>query len=408
VKEISLMKKHTAARTFALALLLLAAPTWAEAATKEPIKIGEMFAYSALPDSAVKWQQGWKLALEEVNASGGVLGRPMEIVSRDDKGNPSEAIKILEDFKNRENIKLFMGTAHGHVGLAASTYAKQNHMLIFRGYGGTSELTTTAGHDLYLTIQPPCDAWAGILAEMAAQSGKKRWAFVAADYATSRSVIEGFQRDLKLLSPQTEFVETQYFPIGKLDAGAVTQAVGHAKPDGIFVVIWGTDYLKFVREGRKRGLFNDRLVVGPYAGYSAYIKPLGNEAPVGWFSAEAYPVDKIEGQSHKAFVTNFKKTYSDDPDLSSLYSYAIIKILAQAITAVGSDDPAKVTAYIKAHKFDVPGNTLSFRADGISSIGDWVGYTGFENAVPTILNPTYVNPAKYLPSAEENMAKWTK
>ncbi|MDD3182518.1 MAG: ABC transporter substrate-binding protein [Alphaproteobacteria bacterium] len=393
---------------FLAALLLLAVPAWASTPAKEPIKIGELYPYSALPDDAQKWQQGWKLALEEVNAAGGVLGHPMEIISRDDKGNPSEAIKILEDFKNRENIKLFMGTAHGHVGLAASTFAKQNHMLLFRGYGGTSELTTTAGHDLYLTIQPPCDAWAGMLAEKAAQSGKKRWAFVAADYATSRSVIEGFQRDIKRLSPQTEFVETQYFPIGKLDAGAVTQAVGHAKPDGLFVVMWGTDYLKFVREGRKRGLFNDLLVIGPYAGYSAYIKPLGNEAPVGWFSAVGYPVDKIEGQSHKAFATNFKKIYNDDPSLSSLYGYDIVKILAQSIAAVGSDDPANVTAYIKAHKFDVPGTTLSFRADGISSMGDWVGYTGFENGVPTILNPESVNPAKYLPSAAENIAKWTK
>ncbi|MFA6280030.1 MAG: ABC transporter substrate-binding protein [Bdellovibrionales bacterium] len=394
--------------TTLIAVLLLAAPVWAATPAKEPIKIGEMFPYSVMHDFAVKWQQGWKMALNEVNASGGVLGHPLEIVSRDDKGNPSEAIKLLEDYKSREHIKLFMGTAHSHVGLAASTFAKQNHMLLFRGHGGSSEFTTTAGHDLYLTIQPPCDTWAGILAEKAAQSGKKRWAFVAPDFALSRSVIDGFQRDIKQLVPQTEFVETQYFPIGKLDAGAVTQAVAHAKPDGIFVVMWGTDYLKFVREGRKRGLFNDRLVIGPYPGYSAFIKPLGNEAPVGWYSAYGYPVDKIEGQSHKTFVTNFRKAYGDDPDLSSLYGYGIVKILAQAINAVGSDDPDKVVTYIKANQFDLPGNMLSFRADGVSSMGDWVGYTGFRDGVPTILNPEYVNPAKYLPSAEENMAKWKK
>ena len=378
-------------------------PAFAEATTIEPIKLGEIFAYSAIPDAALKWQQGWKLALKEINDAGGVLGKPLEIISRDDKGNPNETIKILEEFKNRENIRIFFGTALSHTGLVASSFAKQNKMLLFRGYGGTSELTAQAGHDLYLQVQAPSDLFAGILAEKVAQTGKKRWAFVAADYAFSRSIIEVFQRDIKRLNPQVEFVETQYFPIGKLDAGAVAQAVGHAKPDGIFVVVWGSDYLRFVREGRKRGLFDDRMVIGPYTGYTSYIKPLGKEAPVGWLSGEGYPINKITGTAHKTFVANFKKDFNDEPDYSSFTAYSIVKILAKAITAVGTDDPEKVVAYIKNNKFEVPGITLSFRADGISNLGDWVGLTGFENGAPTILNPEYFEPEKYLPTVEENL-----
>jgi len=390
-------------------LCLLAMPTFAaDAPAKAPIKIGELFAYSALADSAVKWKQGWKLALNEVNAKGGVLGRPLEIISRDDKGQPTEAIKILEEYKNREGIKIFFGTAHSHVGLAASNFAKQNHMLIVRDYGGTSDLASTMGHDLYITIQPTCDTWAHILAEKAVESGKKKWAFVAADYAMSRSIIQDFQKILKERDQNVEFVDPIYFPIAKLDAGSVTQVIAHAKPDALFVVMWGTDYLKFVREGGKRGLFDNRLVMGPYAGYDGYIRPLGNEAPVGWYSANGYPLDKIQDQANKAFVESFRATYHQDPDLASLYGYDAVKILAQAISETGSDDPDKVVAYIKSHSFDLPTGKMKFRADGISNLGDWAGYTGFKDGIPTILNPTYFASEKYLPAPEDNMKLWKK
>jgi len=407
------LNKNNGQKMKKLALLLasfafLASPAFAADADKEPIRIGELFAYTALPDSALKWKQGWDLAVEEVNASGGINGRKLEVISRDDKGNPSEAIKILEEYKNREGIKIFFGTAHSHVGLAASSFAKQNNMMIFRGYGGTSDLVAKDGHDLILSLQPTCDTWGRILAEKAKASGKKRWAFVAADYAMSRSVIDTFQTTLRESMPDVEFVETQYFPIGKLDAGAVTQVVARSKPDGLFVVMWGGDYIKFVREGNKRGLFDGKLVMGPYAGYDGYIKPLGKEAPIGWYSTDAYPLDQIQDPLHKAFVARFRDKYRASPDLSALYAFNVVKILAKAMENVNPDDPAKVVAYIKSHRFEVAGDTLTFRADGLSSMGDWAGYTGFKDGEPTILDPVYFASDKYLPTVEENMKQWKK
>jgi len=389
-------------------LSLSAVPAMAAAPAGEPIKIGEMTSYAAFPDEGQKWQQGWRLALDEVNRQGGVMGRPLVIVSRDDKGNPAEAVKLMEAFKNLEDIKIVMGTIFSHVGLAASGYAKQNHMLMFRSYAGSPKFTAEAGHDLYFQIQPPIPVWSGILADKAAESGRKKWAFIAADYEFSRASIALFQDNLKRLNPDVSFVETQWFPIGKLDAGAVAQVVARAKPDGIFVVAFGGDYARLMREGTKRALFKDRLTIGPYAGNTGFIKPLGKEAPVGWLSCGGYPLDKIQGEDHKKFVNAFRAIYGDDPYIASFYAYSVVKILAKAMDGAGSDDPEKVAAYIKSHTFDVPGYTLSFRADGISSLGDWVGHTGFKNGVPTIIDPVYIKPDPYLPSVKDNMAQWTK
>jgi len=404
------MKKLTTALTFVFVLLLLAAPIWAADApdTKEPIKIGELFSYSSLPDEARGWQKGWKLAVEEINSSGGIRGRTLEVLSRDDKGSPPEAIKILEDYKNREGIKIIAGTVFSHVGLAASDFAKQNGLLLFRGYAGTSKLTAEAGHDRYFQIQPPSTVWSGVLADKAAQSGKNRWAFIATDYELNRTLIDKFQKELKRQNPQVEFVETQWHPLGKLDAGPVIRAVANAHPDGIFVASLPPDYAKLVREGRKRGLFENRVIISPFAGNASYIRPLGKEAPVGWFSCKGYSLDKLSGRDQQKFVSTFEKAYGEKPILESFYGYSVIKILAEAIGAVGADNPDNVAKYIKSNLFNLPGYQISFRADGTSNLGDWAGYTGFENGAPTILNPTYFPPDKYLPSTEENMAKWTK
>jgi len=381
----------------------------ADAPAKEPIKIGEMLSYAALPDAASKWQQGWKLAQAEINQSGGVFdGHLMEILSRDDKGSPAETVKILEDYRNRENIKIVIGTIQSHTGLAASSYAEHNGMLMFRGYAGTSKLTAENGHDHYFQIMPSTTVWAGILSDKAEESQKKRWAVIAADYEFSRSIVADFQTRLKHANPEVSFLDTQWFPIGKADAGAIAQTVNHAQPDGIFVVAYGPDYLRIVREGRKIGLFDNRFIISPFAGNADFIRPLGNEAPIGWYSTYGYPLDKIQGDKHKHFVQSFKAAYNDEPTLASFLAYSSIKVLAEAIRATKSQDPETLTRYIKSHAFNVPGYTITFRADGTSSLGEWAGYTGFVNGVPTITNPDYFPPEKYMPAAEDNMKLWKK
>lgn len=134
---------------------LLALPAFAADAPvvgKEPIKIGELFCYTGCPDVAKPWRNGWKMAMDEVNAAGGVMGRPLEVVSRDDKGNPSETVKVMEELKTREGVKIVTGTLMSHTSLAASSYAKQNEILFVKGHDASSTLTAVHGHDLYMQL----------------------------------------------------------------------------------------------------------------------------------------------------------------------------------------------------------------------------------------------------------------
>src|SRR5512134_3138733 len=90
------------------------------------IKIGEVNSYTAIPAFTVPYRQGWQLAVEEINAAGGVIGRKLEVISRDDAGKPEDAVRIAGELVNNEKVALIAGTFLSNVGLAVSAFAKQN------------------------------------------------------------------------------------------------------------------------------------------------------------------------------------------------------------------------------------------------------------------------------------------
>src|SRR5450756_3102443 len=114
-----------ARRTFLLGTVMLAlAVVFSKpAAAQGTIKIGEMNSYKVFPAFLEPYKKGWELALEEINAAGGVLGRKLEVVSRDDGGTPGDAVRVAEELISRERVALLMGTFASNVGLAVANLA---------------------------------------------------------------------------------------------------------------------------------------------------------------------------------------------------------------------------------------------------------------------------------------------
>src|SRR5688572_13974999 len=96
-----------------------------QALAQGTIKIGELNSYKAQPAFLEPYRKGWELAIEEINRSGGVLGRKMEVVSRDDNGNPGDAVRVAEELVSREGVNIIAGTFLSHIGLAVTDYARQ-------------------------------------------------------------------------------------------------------------------------------------------------------------------------------------------------------------------------------------------------------------------------------------------
>src|SRR5574338_279421 len=102
------MRSTITAALFGFALAAASGgPAWAQA--QQPIRIGELNSYKAQPAFLEPYKKGWELALEEVNAEGGALGRKLEVVSRDDNANPGDAVRVAEELVSREKVDMLYG-----------------------------------------------------------------------------------------------------------------------------------------------------------------------------------------------------------------------------------------------------------------------------------------------------------
>src|ERR1700688_4213985 len=101
----------------------LAAGLAAPAMAQDTIKIAELASYKAQPAFLDPYKKGWELAIEEINAKGGLLGKQVEVVSRDDGANPGDAVRVAEELVTREGADLITGTFLSNIGLAVTEFA---------------------------------------------------------------------------------------------------------------------------------------------------------------------------------------------------------------------------------------------------------------------------------------------
>jgi len=108
----------------ALALAVMTGFAWS-AQAQNTFKIGEINSYKAQPAFLEPYKKGMELAIDEVNAAGGVSGKKFELITRDDNANPGDAVRAAEELISREKIDVLTGTFLSNTGLAVADFAKQ-------------------------------------------------------------------------------------------------------------------------------------------------------------------------------------------------------------------------------------------------------------------------------------------
>ena len=392
---------------FALTLAIVAGLLLASlpiAAQQAPIKIGEINSFSGIGAPFTgPYRSAVEMAVEEVNAKGGVLGRKVEVLFRDDKGQPAEAVKHAQELVASEKVALVSGTFLSNVGLAVSDWAKQNKTLFVAAEPLTEAITWSKGHDYVFRVRPNTYQQGRMLAEKAGKMKYAKWATIGPNYEYGKRAWETFRDRLKELKPDVQVVGEQWPALGKIDASAEVGAVLAKNPEALYVSLFGSDWLAFVREAQKRGLFQKTFVVGILLGEPEYIDPLKTEAPEGML-VTGYPWYDLQQPSHKDFVARFTKKTDKNPVLGSLVGYVTYLSIFEAIKKAGSTDTDKLVAAFRDLKVETPIGPITYRAvDGQSTLGAWVGTTKIDakRGVGVMVNHEYVPGDKVLPSAEE-------
>jgi branched-chain amino acid transport system substrate-binding protein len=382
----------------ATALVSLMAPL---AHAQGVIKIGEINSYKAQPAFLEPYKKGMDLAIEEINAAGGVNGKKLELIIRDDNANPGEAVRAAEELFSREKVDVLTGSFLSHIGLALTDFAKQKKIFFLASEPLTDKIVWQNGNRYTYRLRTSTYMQVAMLVPDAVAMKKKRWAIVYPNYEYGQSAAASFKELLKAAQPDVEFVAEQAPPLGKVDSGSVVQAMADAKPDAIFNVLFGADLAKFVREGNTRGLFKGREVVSLLTGEPEYLDPLKEETPNGWV-VTGYPWYGIQTPEHKAFYNAYNAKYKDYPRLGSVVGYSAIKSLAEGMKKAKSTETEKMIAAFKGLSVMTPFGPAVYRAqDNQSTMGAYVGRTKNDNGKGVMVDYRYMDGAKFQPSDAE-------
>jgi branched-chain amino acid transport system substrate-binding protein len=382
-------------------LVLLALLAFSAGASAQTIKIGELNSYKVFPAFLDPYKKGWELAVEEINRSGGINGRKIEVVSRDDGGNPGDAVRVAEELISRENVALLTGTFASNVGLAVSNLAAQRRIVFIAAEPLTDKIVWENGNRYTFRLRASTYMQTAMLIPEAVKLKKVRWAIVYPNYEYGQSATASFKKLMTRAQPGVQFVGEQAPPLGKIDAGAVVQALIDAKPDAIFSSLFAADLQKFVREGNLRGLFKNTAVFNILGGEPEYLDPLKDETPEGWW-VTGYPWSEIKTPAHQKFLDAYRKRWNDYPRLGSVVGYTAMHTAANALRKAGGADTEKLVAALKGLEMETPFGPIVYRAhDHQSTMGAYVGQLSNKGGKGSMVNWRFADGANFLPPFEE-------
>jgi branched-chain amino acid transport system substrate-binding protein len=372
---------------------------------QDTIKIGELNSYKTQPAFLGPYKKGMELAVEQINAAGGVGGKTLELIVRDDNSNPGDAVRAAEELLTRDKVDVLTGTFLSHIGLAVTDFAKHKKQFFLASEPLTDKIVWADGNRYTYRLRNSTYMQVAMLIPAAVKMNKKRWAIVYPNYEYGQSAVATFKTLLKQAQPDVEFVAEQATPLGKIDAGNVVQALADARPEAMFNVLFATDLAKFVRAGTQRNFFKDLPVVSMLTGEPEYLDPLGAEAPVGWV-VTGYPWYAIDTPEHNAFLKAYQARYDDYPRLGTIVGYNAILSLAAGIKKAGSTETEALVQAFKGLEVDTPFGRIQYRGvDHQSTMGAYVGTIAVKDGKGIMTDFQYVDGASVQPT-DEQVRQW--
>jgi branched-chain amino acid transport system substrate-binding protein len=388
--------------------LLGAAALFAMAASvsaQDVIKIGELNSYKSQPAFLGPYKKGMELAVEQINAAGGVNGKSLELIVRDDNANPGDAVRAAEELLTRDKVDVLAGTFLSHIGLAVTDFAKHKKQFFLASEPLTDKIVWANGNRYTYRLRNSTYMQVAMLIPAAVKMNKKRWAIVYPNYEYGQSAVATFKALLKQAQPDVEFVAEQAATLGKIDAANVVQALADAKPEAMFNVLFATDLSKFVRAGTQRNFFKGLSVVSMLTGEPEYLDALGAETPEGWV-VTGYPWYAIDTPEHNRFLKAYQDRFNDYPRLGTIVGYNTILSLAAGIKKAGSTETEALIQAFKNLEVDTPFGRIVYRGlDHQSTMGAYVGKLAIKDGKGIMTDFVYVDGASVQPP-DELVKQW--
>jgi branched-chain amino acid transport system substrate-binding protein len=396
------MKIYALAAAIAAAGLLPAAGVMAQ----QPIKVGMPMILSGpgalFGEPTLK---GAQMLVDEVNASGGVLGRKLQLISKDTKGNADEAVRVAREMILKDEVNFLVGTFTAAEGPAVSPIAKENKVLFIAPVSKPEALTEPKALHPYLYRTASTTTIEGrSAAELIAKLPVKRIATISPDYAYGQEVTAAFVAHLKKIKPEMEIVDQQWPKLGEADYTPFINAQMAKKPEAVFSSLWGGHFVTFIKQATPLDYFkriNNNFIAGGEAGSIESAKAIGDDYPLGIW-ANSYDVfNWADGPAaHKEFTERLKKyTGVEQPSSWPSIGYIAMQVLVEGIRKANSAKPEDVAKVMPGLSVQTPigAQTINPKNHSANRGQFWGKMVKNPNyAFAVMEKPVYVDPTPFL------------
>ena len=386
-----------------LLALVLAMPLAASA--QKPIKVGFPMILSGpgalFGEPASK---GAQMFVDEINAKGGVLGRKIELLPRDTKGNADEAVRVSRELILKENVDFLVGTLTSAEGPAVSVVAKENKVVFIAPIPKTDQLTAPDKlHPYVFRVAANTTMEGRSAAEIVAKWPVTKVATISPDYAYGQDVTRSFVEHLKKIKPSVQIVDQQWPKLGEPDYTPFINAQMAKKPEAVFSSLWGGHFVNFSKQAKPLGYFDavkyNFIGVGE-AGSPESTKAMGKDYPVGIWGNSYDAFYWGQTPAHRDYTARLSKYLKDEyPSSWAIQGYTGMQFLAEAIKKAGSTDSDKVSKALLGLTIDTPIGKQTIREkDHQANRGQLYGKTAMDPKYPfPIMKPVeYVDPTKFM------------
>lgn len=377
-----------------------------EALAQKSIKVGFPIILSGpgalFGEPALK---GAQMFVEEINGKGGVLGRKLELIQRDTKGNADEAVRVSRELILKDNVDFLVGTLTSAEGPAVSTIAKENKIVFIAPIPKTDQLTAPANLHPYVFRTASNTTIEGrTAAEIMAKWPVKRIATIAPDYAYGQDVAKSFVEHIKKIKPDVEIVDQQWPKLGEADYTPFINAQMGKKPDAVFSALWGGHFLTFAKQAKPLKYFdavNYNFIAGGEGASIESTRTMGADYPVGiWGNAyDAFNWENAPA-AHKDYQARIKAfTKEEQPSSWPVTGYVGMQLLVEAIKKANSIESDQVAKALLDLTIDTPVGKQTIRAkDHQANRGQLWGKTVMDPKYPfaVMKDILYIDPLPFM------------
>ena len=327
-------------------------------------------------------RKAMEIAQAEINAAGGVLGGPIEIVWRDSKTKPDEGAKQARDLILSEKVDLLTGVCSSSVFMAINPIAKQYGVPLVSAISGTHKATIDFGHPFVVQTQPHTLMEGKALAEYAARKGWKNIVTMGLDYEWGRTTVKVFTEELGKLNPDAKIARQLWPRIGETNLTSYITAALAEKPDLIMAVMFGSGTNSLIKQGKAYGLLQ-RTELLTFLSTESYMS-LGRDVPDGVHGWARGPFYALTSDAAREFVAKYRAAHDGEyPNDWGVLGYDAMYIIAGALEKAGSADPAALREALGAMAFDTLRGELRMRTiDNTFNAPSFIGVTKMTDDYP--------------------------